>query len=90
MEVMKDLFGVIKMFYILILVARNFLGVPVVKTPPFHLPANAGASREWVQSLGQEVTLEKETATHSSISAGIIPGKRRLVGYSPWRLQSWT
>ena len=27
----------------------------------------------WVQSLGQEDTLEKEMATHSSILAWIIP-----------------
>ena len=34
-----------------------------------------------VQSLGQEVPLEKEMATHSSILAWEIPSS--LVGYSP-------
>ena len=38
---------------------------------------NFPAKKEtWVQSLGQEDTLEKETATHSSILAWEIPGKR--------------
>ena len=36
----------------------------------------------WVQSLGREDPLEKETATHSSILAWRIPGQRSLVGYS--------
>ena len=34
-----------------------------------------------VQSLGQEDTLEKGMATHSSILAH---GQRSLVSYSPW------
>ena len=39
----------------------------------------------WVQCLGQEDTLEKDMAIHSSILAWRIPhGQRRLVGYSPW------
>ena len=37
----------------------------------------------WVQSLGQEVPLEKETATHSSILAWKIPWTEE-----PSRLQS--
>ena len=36
----------------------------------------------WVQFLGQEVPLEKEMATHSSILAWRIPW-RSLMGYSP-------
>ena len=36
-----------------------------------------------VQSLGQDDTLEKEMATHSSILAWEIQGQRSLVGYSP-------
>ena len=36
-----------------------------------------------IQSLGWEVPLEKEMATHSSILAWTIPS-RSLVGYSPW------
>ena len=38
----------------------------------------------WVQSLGWEDLLEKETATHSSTIAGKSHGRRSLVGYSPW------
>jgi len=36
-----------------------------------------------VQSLGQEDSLEKGMATHSSILAWEIP-QRSLAGYSPW------
>ena len=36
-----------------------------------------------VSSLGQEATLEKETATHSSILAWETPWTEELVGYSP-------
>ena len=38
----------------------------------------------WFQSLGWEDPLEKEMATHSSILAWEIHGRRSLVGYSPW------
>ena len=38
----------------------------------------------WVQSLSWEDPLEKGMATHSSLLAWSIPGKRSLVGYSPW------
>ena len=37
----------------------------------------------WVQSVGQEDPLEKETVTHSSILPGESHGWRSLVGYSP-------
>ena len=37
----------------------------------------------WVWSLGQEDPLKKEMATHSSIVAGEIHGRRSLVAYSP-------
>ena len=37
-----------------------------------------------VRSLGQEVTLEKEIATHSSILAWRTPWTEESVGYSPW------
>ena len=36
-----------------------------------------------VRSLGWEVPLEEEMATHSSILAWKIP-QRSLAGYSPW------
>ena len=38
-----------------------------------NLPASAGDAGDTVQSLGREDPLEKETATHSSIPAWIIP-----------------
>ena len=38
----------------------------------------------WVQSLGREDPLEKETATNSSTLAGESHGWRSLVGYSSW------
>ena len=38
----------------------------------------------WIQSLGREDPLEKETATHSSTLAWKIHGHRSIVGYSPW------
>ena len=38
----------------------------------------------WVQFLGQEDSLEKEMATHSSSLAGESHGQGILVGYSPW------
>ena len=37
-----------------------------------------------VRSLGQEVTLEKEIATHSSILAWRTPWTEESMGYSPW------
>ena len=37
-----------------------------------------------VQFLGQEDSLEKEIATHSSILAWETHGQRALVGYGPW------
>ena len=37
----------------------------------------------WIQSLGQEDTLEKEMTTHSSTLPGKFHGQRSLVNYSP-------
>ena len=37
----------------------------------------------WVQSLGQEDSLEEYMAVHSSILAGESLGQRSLVAYSP-------
>ena len=43
------------------------------------------ATREtWVQFLGQEVPLEKEIATHSSILAWRIPWTEERGGLQPW------
>ena len=49
----------------------------LVKNPP-------AMWETWIQSLGWEYPLEKETATHSSILAWRIPGHGSLAGYSPW------
>ena len=40
--------------------------------------------KTWVQSLGQEDPLEKETATHSRFLAWKSHGWKRLAGYIPW------
>ena len=46
----------------------------LVKNPP-------AVQETWVLFLGLEETLEKEMATHSSILAWEIPGKRTLPSY---------
>ena len=51
-----------------------------VKNPP----AVQETQETWVQSLGQEDPLEKETATHLSVLAWEFHGQRSLAGYSPW------
>ena len=38
----------------------------------------------WVQSLGQEDSLENGMATTSVFLPGEFHGQRSLVGYSPW------
>ena len=38
----------------------------------------------WVPSLGWEVTLEKEMATHSSVLAWKIPWTEEPMACSPW------
>ena len=43
-----------------------------------NLPANAGDTRDAIQSLGQEDPLEKEMTTHSSILAWRIPRTEEL------------
>ena len=50
-----------------------------------NLPAMQETQKMWVQPLGQEDPLEKETATHSSILAWVIlwteePGGLQSVG----------
>ena len=44
----------------------------------------------WVQSLGQNDPLKKETAIHSSILAWKIPWTEEPGGYSAWDHRSWT
>ena len=58
----------------------NSTGTQMVKS----LPA---MQETWVQSLGQEDSLEKKMATHSSILPGRSHGRRSLGGYSPWGLK---
>ena len=48
-----------------------------------NLPAKQETQETWVQSLGQEDTLEQEIATHSSILTWKIPGTEE-----PGELQS--
>ena len=50
--------------------ARPYMGASLVAQRVKNLPA---MRETWVQSLGQEVPLEKEMATHSSIIAWKIP-----------------
>ena len=49
----------------------------MVKNPP-------AMQETQVQSLGQDDSLEKRMATHSSILAGEFHGRGSLAGYSPW------
>ena len=46
-----------------------------------NLPA---MQETWVQSLGQEDSLENGMATTTVLLAGESHGQRSLVGYSPW------
>ena len=57
------------------------LRVSLVAQMVNNLPA---MKETWVQSLGQEDPLEKETATHLSVLAWEFHGQRSLAGYSPW------
>ena len=59
---------------------RASQGVPVVKNPP----ASAGDVRGAGSIPGLGRLPEKGMATHSSVLAWEIHGKRSLVGYRPW------
>ena len=50
------------------------------------------AQEMWAQFPGQEETLEKVSATHSSILAWKIPWIGEPAGYSPWgcKESGWT
>ena len=61
-------------------ISRVSLVAQMVKNPPAML-------RTWVQSLGQEDWLEKETATHSSILFWRIPWTEGPGGLQPMGLQ---
>ena len=58
----------------------GFPGDLVVKNPP-------AVQEIWVRSLGQEVPLEEETATHSSILAWGIPWTEEPGGLQSMGLQ---
>ena len=63
---------------------RGFPSDSVIKNSP-------AVQEMWVRFLGQEDTLEKERATHSSILAWEIPWIGEPVGLQPMGLQkSWT
>ena len=49
-----------------------------------NLPAMQETQETWVQSLGQEDSLEKEMATHSLQFAWEIPQTEEFGGLSPW------
>ena len=52
----------------------------LVKNPP----ASAGGAGDSASILGQEGSLEEETATHSRFLPGKSHGQRSLVGCNPW------
>jgi len=57
-------------------------------SPVVQIVENLPAMQEtWVQSLGQEDSLEKEMATHSSILAWEIPWTKEPCGLQSMRLQ---
>ena len=55
-----------------------------------NLPAMQETQELWVQSLGWEDPLEKETATHSNILAWKIPWTEEPGGLQSMGSQSWT
>ena len=61
--------------------SEGFPGGSVVKNPP------SKAGETWVQSLGQEDPLEKETATHTSLLAWRIPWTEEPGGLQSMRPQ---
>ena len=66
-----------------------WLFYPIMWAPPVvQMVENLPAMQETrVQSLGQEDSLEKEMATHSSILAWEIPWTKEPDGLQPMRLQ---
>ena len=42
----------------------------------------------WIQTQGQEDTLEKENGNQSVLLPGKPHGQRSMVGYSPWGYRS--
>ena len=55
-----------------------------------NLPAIAGDTEDWIQSLGWEDPLEQEMANHSSRLGWKIPQTEEPGGCSPEVPQSWT
>jgi len=75
----EHLFMYLLLIYSLVKNIQAFPGSLAVR----NLPANSGDSGDTVRSLGQEDSLKKEMATHSSILAWKIPSTEE-----PGRLQS--
>ena len=69
-----------------LLVAPQHVGFPIAQMIK-NLPA---VQEIQVQSLGQEDTLEKEMAIHSSVLAQRIPGAEEPGGLQSMGSQSWT
>ena len=62
--------------------AISIFGAALVAQMVKNLPT---MQETWVQSLGQQDSLEEGMGTHSSILAWKIPWtERSLMGYSPW------
>ena len=49
-----------------------------------NLPAMQDTQETWVQSLGQDVSLEKKMATTPVFLPGEFHGQKSLTGYSSW------
>ena len=62
---------------------ESFPGGSMVK---MHMPKQE-SQEMWIRFLDQEVPLEKEMATHSSILAGEIPWTEEPGGLQFWGLQ---
>ena len=77
----------LKIFFIcLVLTVLGLHWASMVAQMVKNLPAK---QETWVPSLGQEDLLEKGMANHCGILAWRLPGRRSLVGYSPWALHCW-
>ena len=82
---LKQIIGLQKCYFLLSLPVGASQVAPVEK----NLPANAGDTREWVWSLGEEDPQEEGMATHSSIFAWRIPwteepGRLQAIGLQKW------
>ena len=79
----EHLFMYLLLIYSLVKNIQAFPGSLAVR----NLPANSGDSGDTVRSLGQEDSLKKEMATHSSILAWKIPSTEEPGGLQSIALQ---